>query len=59
MTTPDQTKYSDIKHTLTEFTIALESARQRHILDRALAALGAGKPERVKEILAELERKEP
>jgi hypothetical protein len=59
MTTPNQTKYSNIKHTLTEFTIAVEACRQRKILELALEALGRGKPEQAKTILAELERKEP
>ncbi len=54
MTTPQPSPYSEIKRSLTDFHIALEAARQRAILDRALAALGAGKSEEASRIIKEL-----
>ncbi len=46
--------YSEIKRSLTDFHIALEAARQRVILDRALAALGSGRSEEASRIIKEL-----
>ncbi len=56
MTNPTQpSPYGEIKRSLTDFHIALEAARQRVIIDRALVALGAGKSEKAREIIRELQ----
>ncbi len=59
MNSPTQpSPYGEIKRSLTDFHIALEACRQRAILDRALAALGAGKAEEASRIIKELSNSE-